>query len=790
MLKAKHGTASENLTSWPAGADEAVRRPQVPAGRVRRLEAVHVVQGAALIAFASGIVWRPAGQVWAGFYDAGLYNAVHAAGAVACWATSRSNPRQRTAWRAVSIALACQVVGNAIGTVLAVRSGSLPDVSLTDIVYVAFYPLLYIALVGLVRSRVPRFHASMWLDGVIGALGAAAVTVAVLLRSSLHVDGRFTTSEVVTLAYPVADVLLLVLLVGVAAVLGLRMNRTLLLFAAGLVCQLVGDILYLGQTQRNAYVEGGWLDLTWLLAAVAFTAAARQARRHPGTTTAAAASPLSGGWRVIAVPVGCNLVSVGVLGAGWRTTFPPLAAAFAIGCVLAGLVRLTLTFREVRALSGAREQAMTDELTGLPNRRALLASAAEALELAGPDRPVSFLLLDLDGFKDVNDALGHHAGDSLLRQIGPRLRPAVGPRAGLARLGGDEFAVLLPETGLDAALACARRIRDQLTEPFTVVDVRVHVDASIGVTVAVEHLASVIELLRQADIAMYAAKATNLGVHAYAPSTDGTTGDLLLVMDELRTALADDDQIVIHVQPQVDIASGVVCGAEALVRWQHPVRGLLSPADVLPAAAKAGLLLPLADRVLELALTAAGGWWATRQVPISVNLSAPNVTDLDLPRKVAAALARHGLPSRALTLELVEDTLMADPERGRAVLGRLRALGVSTSIDDYGTGYSSLAYLRDLPLDELKLDRAFTRDLAVRGRAMAIVKNTVNLAHDLDLRVVAEGVEDQGTLDLLRSLGCDAVQGYLMGRPVPVADFQAAMAAPRTPRPSYPVAAR
>jgi EAL domain-containing protein (putative c-di-GMP-specific phosphodiesterase class I) len=228
---------------------------------------------------------------------------------------------------------------------------------------------------------------------------------------------------------------------------------------------------------------------------------------------------------------------------------------------------------------------------------------------------------------------------------------------------------------------------------------------------------------------------------------------------------------VVHLQPQVDLRDGRVVGTEALVRWQHPTRGLLSPADLLPAAEQAGLMRPLVEAVLELSLAAAGRWWPERQVPVSVNLSAANVTDLDMPSKVAEALLRHGLPSRALTLELVEDTLMADQERGRAVLAELRRLGVRTSIDDYGTGYSSLAYLRHLPADELKLDRTLTADVDRDARAAAIVRHTVALAHDLGLTLVAEGVEDAATGAALARLGCDVAQGYAIARPMPVEDF-------------------
>jgi EAL domain-containing protein (putative c-di-GMP-specific phosphodiesterase class I) len=279
------------------------------------------------------------------------------------------------------------------------------------------------------------------------------------------------------------------------------------------------------------------------------------------------------------------------------------------------------------------------------------------------------------------------------------------------------------------------------------------------------------ELLRCADVAMYAAKSSRDGVRSYVPDPDGGTGDRLHTMEELRTALDEGGQLLVHLQPQVDLTDGRVAGVEALVRWQHPTRGLLSPAHLLPAAEQAGLLRPLTDTVLELSLQAVAGWWESTRVPVSVNLSAANVSDLDLPSKVAVALLRHGLPAQALTLELVEDTLMADPERGRTVLGELRRLGIRTSIDDYGTGYSSLAYLRHLPADELKLDRSLTLDVGRDPKAAAIVRHTVALAHDLGLSLVAEGVEDAATAGVLAALGCDVAQGFAIARPMPVDAF-------------------
>ena len=731
-----------------------------------------------LALFATGIGPRPAGAGWAAVYDLALYNAVYAGAALVCCAAVRRSRADRVAWAALALAIALGLVGNLVYTLVIATMADEPFPSVADLFYLAYYLPLYVALVGLIRARVSRFHASMWLDGVVGALGAGAVSVAVLLGPALELTEGDAAAVLTSLAYPIADVVLLALLGAVGAILGVRRDRTLLLLGAAIGANLVGDVVFLDLATRGIYVEGGPLDLTWLLAVTLMALAAHTSGSDSVGTSAAIVSTTRVGWRVLAVPLACNISSLMVLGFNPGSRFNPAAAWLAVGCVLAALARVAITFREVRAFNEVRQQARTDELTGLANRRALLQEAERVLRAATAREPAALLLLDLDGFKEVNDILGHHAGDRLLHQIGPRLSPALREGDVLARLGGDEFAVLLDRCGLDEAQALAERLRDLILQPFTVEGIRLHVGVSIGVSTAPVPAATVQELLRCADIAMYAAKSGREGVHVYVPDPNGGTGDRLRTMEELRTAL-ENDELEVHLQPQVDLADGELVGAEALVRWRHPRRGLLSPAELLPAAEQAGLLRPLTDQVLELALTAAAQWWPRRTVPVSVNLSAANVTDLDLPGKVALALERHGLPARALTLELVEDTLMADPERGRQVLGELRRLGIRTSIDDYGTGYSSLAYLRHLPADELKLDRSLTADVDADVRAAAIVRHTVALAHELGLRLVAEGVEDAATAGALADLGCDVAQGYAIARPMPVEDFLTWLATPR-----------
>jgi len=723
----------------------------------------------AVAVFASGIGPRPAGAGWDRLYDVALYNCAYLPAAAAAWTASVRVRAERLAWRSLTVALLLYALANALRTLASGTAGNGPYPPAIDLLALVAYLLLYVAMVGLIRARVPRFHPSMWLDGVIGALGTTSLGVAFLIGPYLH-----QSVALINLAMPVMDVLLLALLVAVGSILGLRMDRSLARVILALLLVLAGDVVLFARMVDGTYVDGGPTELLWLVGICFAALAAHGAAPRPPQ----AAERSRVGLRLLALPLICNLASLFVLAAGWGDALPSTAAWLAIGCVVAAIARTAVTFREVRSFHEVKQQARTDELTGLANRRALLEAAEQVLTTASARRPAALLLLDLDGFKEVNDSLGHTAGDHLLRQIGPRLEPALRPGEVLARLGGDEFAVLLPEASLDEAQERAERLRKLVLQPFAVEDIRLHVGVSIGVATAPVPAATVQEMLRCADVAMYAAKSAREGVHVYVPDPHGGTGDRLRTMEELRIGL-ETDQLVVHLQPQIALTDERVVGVEALVRWNHPVRGLLSPADLLPAAEQAGLLRPLTDTVLELALTAAARWWRDQRVPVSVNLAAANVNDLDLPSKVGAALRRHGLPPEALTLELVEDTLMADPDRGRQVLGELRRLGVRTSIDDYGTGYSSLAYLRHLPADELKLDRSLTADVDQDRRAAAIVRHTVALAHELGLRLVVEGVEDAATGAILAQLGCDIAQGYAIARPMPVDDFLRWLSTPR-----------
>lgn len=416
-------------------------------------------------------------------------------------------------------------------------------------------------------------------------------------------------------------------------------------------------------------------------------------------------------------------------------------------------------------------QALHDALTGLPNR-VLLARRFQAA-LADEQAPASALLLiDLDRFKDINDTLRHHLGDLLLTQIGVRLAETVRPGDTIARLGGDEFAVLLPgvET-LDLACVIARRTLDALTQPFLVDGLDLEVEASIGVVLAGLHGDDATTLMQRADVAMYVAKNRGIGIFSYDPEADHHHPDRLALLSDLRRGL-DAEELVIHVQPQLSLATGGLTGVEALVRWQHPDRGLLFPDTFLPMAEHTGLITPLTDRVLTLAVRQARRWMdAGCPTRISVNLSPRNLLDDDLVERVARLLAQYEVPADLLLLEVTESAIMSEPVRATEVLRQLTDHGLKIAIDDFGVGYTSLAQLKNLPLHELKIDRSFVMTMSQDRSNDVIVRGMLDLGRNLGLTTVAEGVENSESMAVLRSYGCDVAQGYHLAKPLPIEAF-------------------
>jgi diguanylate cyclase (GGDEF)-like protein/PAS domain S-box-containing protein len=417
-----------------------------------------------------------------------------------------------------------------------------------------------------------------------------------------------------------------------------------------------------------------------------------------------------------------------------------------------------------------RRQALHDGLTGLPNRTLLTDRLRDALQASEESsEPVALLIMDLDQFKEVNDALGHDHGDKLLIEMSRRLQRVLREIDTIARLGGDEFAVLLThQADAKGALGIAQRIRSALEQPFQLGGISVQTSASVGIALAPEHGSEAETLAQRADVAMYTAKRGGGGIAVYSPEHDQSSVRRLALLGELRRAI-QEDELVLHYQPVLDLRTGGVRGVEALVRWQHPEFGLMPPGEFIELAEVSGTIHALTRWVIERAIRQAADWRrAGHELTVAVNLSVRNLYDPDLVPWLADLLLEHRVEAEVLELEIIESELMDDPLLAMEVLGRIKALGSTTSIDDFGTGYSSLSYLKNLPIDQLKIDRSFVGNMARDESDLTIVRSTIDLSHNLGLDVVAEGVEDGPTLEMLAALGCDRAQGYFVSKPVPV----------------------
>jgi diguanylate cyclase (GGDEF)-like protein len=454
-----------------------------------------------------------------------------------------------------------------------------------------------------------------------------------------------------------------------------------------------------------------------------------------------------------------------------------LLLALGLGLLWLALFRVVqgASRRLVHQVAENRHQALHDGLTGLPNRALFndrVDHAITAARRAGTG--VAVMLMDLDRFKEINDTLGHHCGDLLLQQIGPRLGTRLRAVDTVSRLGGDEFAILLPGIeGVETAQVVAEQLLDVLSEAFCLDGLTVEVEASVGIALFPVDGADAATLLQRADVAMYVAKESATGVELYTAEHDRYSRRRLSLVGDLRKAI-EDDQLEIHYQPKADLRTGRVIAVEALVRWHHPTYGLLKPDEFIPLAEHTGLIRPLTLEVIRGAVTQCASWRAEGiDVGVAVNLSARNLHDLALPEEVSEILTTAGLHPSRLRLEITESTIMADPIRAMEVVSRLHDLGTTLAIDDFGTGYSSLAYLKRLPVDELKIDKSFVLDMQSDENDAVIVRSTIDLARNLGLVVVAEGVETQASWDALASLGCDLAQGFFLSRPVPAAELTA-----------------
>ncbi len=673
----------------------------------------------------------------------------------------------RTVPIVLGIGLMCWCLGDTVLTIESLGGATLPSPSLADAFYLPYFPIAYVALVVFVRGETRHLGSPNWLDGAVAGLGASSVCAAFAfhwLERSTHYSGL---SLAINIAYPVGDILLLLLVVGGNAVMSGRRKLPWLLLAAGMVGNVVGDTsnvlpASIGQSSMGIIANAiAWPLSTFLMSMAMWLRPGRPdllALRKPPDFL------LPG----LAAGAGLTIMFLDTI-----TDINLVAKSLAAVTLLLVVLRAALSVKTLRAQTQERQHlALTDHLTGLPNRRRLF----DALETFFSNVPeggsrLAFLFIDLDGFKEINDSFGHAAGDDVLKRVGARLSRSLRSTDLLARVGGDEFAVILPEADAVQASALAAGLGAALEPLFAIDAVSAHIGVSIGIAIAPDHATDSIGLMRCADGAMYRAKLASETFAVYQPSVDNA--DRLRRADELSTAI-DTGQLVLHYQPQLDLRTGEVNKVEALVRWRHPTLGMIPPLHFLPLAEEAGMMPQLTCWVLRTAVSQCHRWRAAgRQLRVAVNVSTTDLLDPGFPGVVSELLAAGRLPAGALMIEITETNVIEKFDQVKNIVDQLRQLGVEVSIDDFGAGFTSLAYLSSLAVGELKLDRGFITPMVdeTKSRHTELVRATIELGHALGLEVIAEGVEDPRTLQLLKELGCDSVQGYVIGKPAPASEL-------------------
>ncbi|MEA2497185.1 MAG: diguanylate cyclase [Thermoleophilaceae bacterium] len=667
----------------------------------------------------------------------------------------------RGPWTVLATGLCVYGLGNLLWVVWLQRLADPPIPSVSDAMWLFLYPAAYLGLALLARGTGRGASAGVWLDGLVAGLGVTACGAAVIFPPILDAAQGSTIAVVINLAYPVGDLLLVALVIGVASLRSWRLDGAWGLLMAGFLTLAVGDTIYLLNVAGGA-TSSSLVANVFYMAGVALIALAAW---QPHASTPAVRTR---GSSILVIPAAFAMTAVGLLMYDHYHRLTHLTATLAACTIVLALVRTALTFRDVRALSEARRQAVTDDLTSLPNRRLFMRRVEEAIA-SSVDSHQSFalLILDLDHFKELNDSLGHHAGDMLLRDVGPRLLPQVRDSDTLARLGGDEFGIVLAPCDEESATIIAGRMHATLKNPFEVAGLRLHVSAGIGIALFPKHATDADRLMQHADIAMYQAKESHAPFQLYESARNVHTRENLALISALPEAI-EGGQLELYFQPKAETLGRRIVGAEALVRWRHPSRGLIAPDVFVPLMDRAGLGRELTRWVLDTALAECRAWRDTgHEMHVAVNATVADLIDAGLPGEVTDALAAHRLPHEALMIEVTETSILHDPLRAQNVLLGLRDLGVGVSLDDFGTGYSSLTHLKTLPVTEVKIDRSFVKSMGTNSTDAAIVAATIQLAHTLGLRVVAEGIENDSTWAHLVTLGCDLTQGYYLSRPLP-----------------------
>jgi diguanylate cyclase len=744
--------------------------------------------GLFLAALAGWLLFDLGGRANAAGADLGaIVLSVFATGCVFA-ASRRVTGRQRVAWTCVAIGLAGWVVGDALWAYSSLTGLEVSrDVTPAHLGYLLFPVGVCAAALVSPRGHSARSGLRLVLDGLIVATSTFVVLWALVLRDLFANSTSSGLEFAFSVAYPFTDLVMIAMAVMLLTkgINGFR--GPLMYLATGILIIGLADATYVYLAANDREITDpvliGWAAGMYLAGLGGLTVVPRA---EPLTSAPGPPSQLALWLPYLPVPF--------AFAVGARELWPDVGYAGPIlgACLLlagTALLRQFLLLDENRRLlATVADIALRDPITGLPNRALFNDRLTHAMQLRVRNAaPVGVLLADLDDFKLVNDSLGHPVGDLLLRAVGDRIQENVRAWDTVARLGGDEFAVLI-EDSADTVHAVAEKVVDAFDEPFVVDGRELYVRLSVGLaTVPATGDADVSadELFKRADLAMYSAKREHAtGVRAFTPdlrlqatqqplpshgartgSRDGVAR--IQLINDLRRAIDERDLILVY-QPKVTLATNEVVGVEALIRWPHPDLGILEPADFLPLVRQNGLMEAVTDVVLSRAVEDAASWHtAGRHIPVAVNLSAPSLNDESTPDRILAALAKHGLTADALSVEITEDLLLSSVARARAVLDRLRQSGIRVAIDDFGSGFSTMTYLHELPIDELKLDRHFVAPILHDERAAAIVRSVIELAGTFGLSSVAEGVETRAVADRLREYGCDLAQGHYFSPPVP-----------------------
>ncbi|MGV0992781.1 MAG: putative bifunctional diguanylate cyclase/phosphodiesterase [Mycobacterium sp.] len=711
--------------------------------------------------------------------------------------------RLRAAWTAMAVGLAGWAVGDLIWAYYELVLHEYPFPSPADAAYLVLPVGACAALLLFPTGHSAQSQTRLVLDGVIVAASLFLVFWLTILRPVYEAGAENRTTLAISLAYPASDLVMLTLAAYVVVRPGSYHRLPLTLLAVAMFCLALSDSAFVYLTAKNQYSSGNAIDIGWVAGLLLITVAATTGRGGSAGRRDSVELP---SWASVWLPY-APLLAAGVVAAAQpvqslRSVPLEIAGAFLVPAVLA---RQFLAVNENRQLlANVADQALRDSVTGLANRALFQDRLQHAMQLRKEyGTAVGVMVLDLDDFKLINDTLGHPAGDETLNRVGMRIADSVGSGDTVARFGGDEFAVMVE--GVAPQLdVLARHVLAAFEEPIVVDGHELLVRPSIGLAVAAADATEVSadDLLKQADLAMYAAKRSpgtdvqifTSDMHLADPvdtdplnrtggSLPGGGAEAVQLFGELRRAI-DHREFTLMYQPKFDLNTIRIVGVEALLRWHHPERGLISPAQFLPLLRSHQLMDSVTEFVVSQALDDAQQWCAAgTSVPVAINLSATSVAMPDLPERIQRALSQRGLDSSTLAVEITEDLFLEDTERARQVLARLRERGIRVSIDDFGSGYSALWYLRDLPVDEVKLDRRFIAPIVSDPRAAAVVRAVIDLAHVLLLTVVAEGVEDSQTADLLRSYGCDVVQGFYYSPPVAADEIIGMAANSVTPEP-------